>query len=65
LKWEETTTTLNAGLDYGFFNNRINGSVDCKNDEGSVVVHTNPSSLVSNYDNYNIGTIEIKESNCC
>jgi iron complex outermembrane receptor protein len=28
LKWEETTT-VNAGLDYGFFNNRITGAVDC------------------------------------
>lgn len=27
LKWE-TTTTWNAGLDYGFFNNRISGSVE-------------------------------------
>lgn len=27
LKWE-TTTTWNAGLDYAFLNNRINGSVD-------------------------------------
>ncbi len=27
LKWEETTT-YNAGLDYGFNNNRINGAID-------------------------------------
>lgn len=27
LKWE-TTTTWNAGLDYGFLNNRINGAID-------------------------------------
>lgn len=27
IKWEETTT-YNAGIDYGFLNNRINGSVD-------------------------------------
>lgn len=27
LKWE-TTTTWNAGLDYGFFNNRLSGSVE-------------------------------------
>lgn len=27
LKWE-STTSWNAGLDFGFFNNRINGSVD-------------------------------------
>jgi len=27
IKWEETTT-YNLGLDFGFFNNRLNGSVD-------------------------------------
>ena len=27
LKWE-TTTTWNAGIDYGFLNNRINGAID-------------------------------------
>ena len=27
IKWE-TTTTANIGLDYGFFNSRINGSID-------------------------------------
>ncbi|HMP28023.1 MAG TPA: SusC/RagA family TonB-linked outer membrane protein [Saprospiraceae bacterium] len=27
IKWE-TTSTFNAGLDYGFFNNRISGSID-------------------------------------
>lgn len=27
LKWE-TTTTWNAGIDYGFFNNRLSGAVD-------------------------------------
>lgn len=27
LKWE-TTTTLNLALDYGFFNNRLNGSIE-------------------------------------
>ncbi|GBU08798.1 SusC/RagA family TonB-linked outer membrane protein [Bacteroidales bacterium] len=27
IKWE-TTSTYNAGLDYGFFNNRISGSID-------------------------------------
>ena len=27
IKWE-STTTYNIGLDYGFFNNRVNGSID-------------------------------------
>lgn len=27
LKWEQTTS-INIGLDFGFFNNRLNGSID-------------------------------------
>ena len=62
LKWEETTT-VNLGLDYGFLNNRINGSIDVyKRDTEDLLLYTqNPSFFgFSNYDNYNIGTIENK-----
>jgi iron complex outermembrane receptor protein len=62
LKWEETTT-MNLGLDYGFLNNRINGSIDLyKRDTEDLLLYTqNPSFFgFSNYDNYNIGTIENK-----
>ncbi|MFV8467335.1 SusC/RagA family TonB-linked outer membrane protein [Flavobacterium sp. LB1P62] len=62
LKWEETTT-LNAGLDYGFFNNRINGTVDLykRTTEDLLLYTQNPSFFgFSNYDNYNVGTIENK-----
>lgn len=62
LKWEETTT-MNLGLDYGFLNNRINGSVDLykRNTEDLLLYTQNPSFFgFSNYDNYNIGTIENK-----
>jgi iron complex outermembrane receptor protein len=62
LKWEQTTT-LNAGLDFGFVNNRITGSVDLyKRTTKDLLLKTqNPSFFgFSNFDNYNIGTIENK-----
>ena len=62
LKWEETTT-VNAGLDYGFLNNRIRGTVDLyqRTTKDLLLYTQNPSFFgFSNYDNYNIGTIENK-----
>lgn len=63
LKWEETTT-WNIGLDYGFLNNRINGSLDAYfrktkdliNNEVNVAAGTNFAETVSS----NIGTLENK-----
>ncbi|MFV8343433.1 SusC/RagA family TonB-linked outer membrane protein [Flavobacterium sp. XS2P39] len=60
LKWEQTTT-INAGLDFGFANNRINGSVDLykRTTEDLLLYTQNPSFFgFSNFDNYNVGTIE-------
>jgi iron complex outermembrane receptor protein len=60
LKWEQTTT-VNAGLDFGFVNNRINGSVDLykRTTEDLLLRTQNPSFFgFSNFDNYNVGTIE-------
>ncbi|MBG6109376.1 iron complex outermembrane receptor protein [Flavobacterium sp. CG_23.5] len=62
LKWEQTTT-VNAGLDYGLFNNRLTGSVDLyRRTTKDLLLYTqNPSFFgFSNYDNYNVGTIENK-----
>jgi TonB-linked SusC/RagA family outer membrane protein len=62
LKWEETTTE-NIGFDYGFANNRISGTVDLyRRTTKDLLLYTqNPSFFgFSNYDNYNIGTIENK-----
>jgi hypothetical protein len=58
----EQTTTLNAGLDYGLFNNRLTGSVDLYKERLRIYCCTLKThlSLVSNYDNYNVGTIENK-----
>jgi len=62
LKWEQTTT-INAGLDFGFLNNRIAGSVDVyeRTTEDLLLYTQNPSFFgFSNYDNYNVGTIDNK-----
>ena len=62
LKWEETTT-LNAGIDFGLFNNRITGSVDAyQRKTNDLLLYTqNPSFFgFSNFDNYNVGSIENK-----
>jgi iron complex outermembrane receptor protein len=62
LKWEETTT-LNAGIDFGFFNNRITGSLDVyQRTTNDLLLYTqNPSFFgFSNFDNYNVGSIDNK-----
>jgi TonB-linked SusC/RagA family outer membrane protein len=41
LKWE-TTTELNIGLDFGFFNNRISGSIEVFDKEISDLLSLNP-----------------------
>ena len=62
LKWEETTST-NIGLDFGFFSNRITGSVDAyqKDTKDLLLFTTNPPFFgFSNQDNYNIGSVTNK-----
>lgn len=62
LKWEETTT-INAGIDFGFLNNRVTGSADVyqRTTEDLLLYTQNPSFFgFSNYDNYNVGTIDNK-----
>ena len=60
LKWE-TTTTYNIGLDYGFFRNRINGSIDFYHRKTTDLLNYAPIALGSNLNNYvsqNVGTLE-------
>lgn len=60
LKWEQTETR-NIGLDFGFFNNRLTGSVDVyeKRTEDLLAYVPNPPFYgFSNYDNYNIGRMK-------
>lgn len=60
LKWEQTEST-NAGIDFGFFQNRITGSVDVYQKETSdLLLNTfNPAFFgFSDKDNYNIGSVK-------
>lgn len=62
LKWEETTT-YNAGLDFGIFNNRISGSVEGYYKLSEDLLFTAPFADGSNFSNsgpQNIGSLEIK-----
>ena len=60
LKWEQTTTA-NAGLDLGFFNNRLNATIDVyeKRTKDLLAYIPNPSFFgFSNFDNYNVGSMK-------
>ncbi len=60
LKWE-TTTTWNAGLDYGFLNGRIYGGIDFYFRKTEDLINYIPVSALSNLKNYltsNIGNLE-------
>ncbi|WP_029271738.1 TonB-dependent receptor [Flavobacterium sp. KJJ] len=62
LKWEETTT-VNIGLDFGLFNNRITGTADLyqRTTDDLLLYTQNPAFFgFSNYDNYNVGSIKNK-----
>lgn len=57
LKWE-TTTTRNLGLDFGFFNERLTGTIDgyCNTTKDLIVKQMLPARY--NYQYQNIGTTE-------
>ena len=60
LKWE-TTTTYNAGLDFTFFHNRVNGSLDYYYRKTTDLINTASVSAGSNFRNKvtsNIGSLE-------
>ena len=60
LKWE-TTTTYNAGLDFGFLNNRITGSIDVYYRKTTDMLMSAPVAAMSNFGNRimtNIGSME-------
>ncbi|WDT67316.1 SusC/RagA family TonB-linked outer membrane protein [Cloacibacterium sp. TD35] len=59
LTWE-TTTTKNLGLDFGFANNRISGSVDVfrKDTKDLLVFSPIPAGDLSNFNWLNVGTIK-------
>ena len=60
LKWE-TTTTYNVGLDFGFLNNRISGSIDFYHRKTTDLLNTAYVSAGSNFRNQvttNIGSLK-------
>jgi Outer membrane receptor proteins, mostly Fe transport len=62
IKWEETTT-YNAGLDFGFFNNRITGAVDVYYRKTEDLLNTIPVAAGTNLTNQiltNVGDLENK-----
>jgi TonB-dependent starch-binding outer membrane protein SusC len=62
LTWEQTATT-NLGLDYGFLNNRITGSVDLYDKKTSHLLLNTPQSAGTNFSAYvleNVGNVENK-----
>src|SRR6202012_3346575 len=48
----ESTTTYDAGLDYGFWNNRINGRIDLYTPKTNNLIASVPLSEGSNLSNY-------------
>ena len=62
IKWEETTT-YNIGLDYGFLNNRITGSIDLYDRTTKDLLNFIPIAAGSNFSNFlttNVGNLENK-----
>ncbi|WP_082161606.1 SusC/RagA family TonB-linked outer membrane protein [Rufibacter radiotolerans] len=62
IKWEQTATS-NLGIDYGFFNNRINGSIDIYKKKTKDLLNVISIPVGSNFSNQiltNVGNIENK-----
>ena len=62
LKWEKTAST-DAGLDYGFFDNRISGSIDYYNKKTTDLLFAVPTAAgtaLSNFITTNIGSMQNK-----
>lgn len=60
LSWE-TTRNINLGMDFGFFDNRINGSIDVFNRKTEDLLSVVPIPLGTNFSNQlltNVGNIE-------
>ena len=62
IRWERTAST-NVGLDYGFFANRVNGTVDVYSKKTTDLIFTVPVAAGTNLSNYlttNIGSMQNK-----
>lgn len=62
IRWE-TTTTYNAGLDFGFLNNRITGSLDVYKRKTEDLLSTIPIPIGSNFSNTLLTNVGNMESN--
>ncbi|HEY3405239.1 MAG TPA: SusC/RagA family TonB-linked outer membrane protein [Ohtaekwangia sp.] len=61
IKWEETTTTINAGLDFGFFSNALRGSLDVYQKSSDDLIAYVPVPVGSNFTSYlttNVGKLK-------
>jgi len=58
LRWEETAS-LNAGLDFGVLNNRLNGSIDVYNKKTTDLLVRPALSTVTGYSNYYSNLAEV------
>lgn len=62
IKWEQTTT-YNVGLDFGFMNNRITGTIDAYKRQTKDLLNFIPIAAGSNFSNFlttNVGNLENK-----
>ncbi|MBN1184082.1 MAG: SusC/RagA family TonB-linked outer membrane protein [Bacteroidales bacterium] len=62
LKWEETTT-YNIGLDFGFWDDKLTGTIDLYNRKTEDLLNLVPVADGSNFGNYiltNVGNMDIK-----
>ncbi len=62
LKWEELTS-YNAAIDFGFLNNRINGSIDFYLRKSQDLLNNVPQAAATNFSSYvlaNVGSLENK-----
>ena len=62
IRWE-TTTTTNIGLDFGFLNNKITGSVELYDRKTKDLINNIPIAAGSNFSNFlltNVGNLENK-----
>lgn len=62
IKWEETST-LNFGFDFGFFDNKLTGSIDYYSRETKDLINNIPIAAGTNFSNFlttNVGNVENK-----
>jgi len=59
----ETTDAANIGLDYGFFGDRLTGTIDCYYNKTKNLLVTIPQAALSNFNNQIVGNVGNMENN--